>query len=96
MFGLKEAGLLGATVVLAGGVGYVVWVYASSSRGRRSEKQPVEGGERPRKGGERKGGEERVVAAAAPVAAASSPKSSEVRRRHGRDGGTGGDSGFTR
>lgn len=75
MFGLKEAGLLGATVVLAGGVGYVVWVYASSSRERRSGKQPAGGGERPGKG------EEQVVAvAAAPVAAASSPKSSEVRR----------------
>lgn len=84
MFGLKEAGLLGATVVLAGGVGYVVWVYASSSRERRSEKQPVEGIERLRKEGERKEGEEQVVAvAAAPVAAASSPKSSEVRRRNG-------------
>lgn len=85
MFGLKGAGLAGATVVLAGGVAYLVWVYATSSRQRRAEKQPGGEGERPRRKGERKAEEEQLVAAAAaPVAAASAPKSSEVRRRPDR------------
>lgn len=85
MFGLKEAGLLGATAVLAGGVAYLVWLYASSSREKRSKIQPGEGGERARKEGARtegKRGREQVEAvAAAPVAAAAAPKTSEVRRR---------------
>lgn len=82
MFGLKGAGLAGATVVLAGGVAYLVWVYATSSRERRAAKQPGGGGERPRRKGDRKEEEEPLVAAAAaPVAAASTPESSEVRRR---------------
>lgn len=81
MFGLKGAGLAGATVALAGGVAYLVWVYATSSRGRRAVKQPGGGGERPRRKGERKEGEEPLVAAAAAPVAASAPETSEVRRR---------------
>lgn len=85
MFGLKEAGLLGATAVLAGGVAYLVWVYASSSREKGAKTQPGEGAERARKEGARKEGKrdnEPVEAvAAAPVAAAAAPKTSEVRRR---------------
>lgn len=84
MLGLKGAGLAGATVVLAGGVAYLVWVYATSSRGRRAGKEPGGGGEGPRREGERKGGEEQLVAA--PVAAAPAPQSSEVsRNRAGPD-----------
>lgn len=85
MHGLKEAGLVGASAVLAGGVAYLVWVYASSFREKRAKNQPGEGGERARKEGERKEGKrdkERLDAAAtAPVAAAAAPKTSEVRRR---------------
>lgn len=85
MLGLKEAGLVGATAVLAGGVAYLVWLYASSFRGKSARNQPGEGGERARKEGARKEGKrdkERVDAvAAAPVAAAAAPKTSEVRRR---------------
>lgn len=87
MFGLKGAGLAGATVALAGGVAYLVWVYATSPRERRAGKQPGGGGDRPRRKGERKEEEEPRVAAAAaaaPVAAASAPGSSEVRRRPDR------------
>lgn len=84
MLGLKGAGLAGATVVLAGGVAYLVWVYATSSRGRRAGKEPGGGGEGARREGERKGGEEQLVAA--PVAAAPAPQNSEVsRNRAGPD-----------
>lgn len=86
MLGLKEAGLVGATAVLAGGVAYLVWVRAASFREKRAKNQPGEGGERARKEGARKEGKrdkERLDAAAtAPVAAAAAaPKTSEVRRR---------------
>lgn len=91
MFGLKGAGLAGATVALAGGVAYLVWVYATSSRERRAGKGPGRGGEGPRREGERKEEEEPLVAAAAaPVAAAAAPESSEVsRNRTGPDGASG-------
>ncbi|XP_011609301.2 ADP-ribosylation factor-like protein 9 [Takifugu rubripes] len=79
MFGLKGAGLAGATVALAGGVAYLVWVYATSSRGRRAVKQPGGGGERPTRKGERKEEEEPLVAAAAAPVAASAPETSESR-----------------
>lgn len=83
MLGLKEAGLVGATAVLAGGVAYLVWVHAASSREKRAKNQPGEGGERARKEGARKEGKrdkERLDAAAtAPVAAAAAPKTSESR-----------------
>ncbi|KAM6952325.1 ADP-ribosylation factor-like protein 9 isoform 1-T1 [Lycodopsis pacificus] len=49
MFGLREAGVLGASVALAGGVAYFIWNYSSSSSG---EKKPQT---RPRRGGKRAG-----------------------------------------
>lgn len=49
MFGLREAGVLGASVALAGGVAYFIWNYSSSSSG---EKKPQT---RPRIGGKRAG-----------------------------------------
>lgn len=47
MLGLKEAGVAGAATVLAGGVAYLVWVYASSKpagkrvQAGRREEEPV-------------------------------------------------------
>lgn len=81
MLGLKEAALVGATVVLAGGAAYLVWVYSSSPRDKRTEKQPVEGGERREARKEGKKDKKLVEAvAAAPVAAAAASQTSEVRR----------------
>lgn len=81
MLGLKEAALVGATAVLAGGAAYLVWVYASSPQDKRTEKQPVERGERREARKERKKDKKLVEAvAAAPVAAAAAAQTSEVRR----------------
>lgn len=49
MFGLRDAGVLGASVVIAGGVAYLIWSYASSSSSSSSA------GEKP---GARSGGGE--------------------------------------
>lgn len=73
MLGLKEAGVAGATVVLAGGVAYLVWVYATSKQtGKRVETASKEAERK-----QEKREEEPVVAAAA---AAPATKSSVVRR----------------
>ncbi|GLD70523.1 ADP-ribosylation factor-like protein 9 isoform X1 [Lates japonicus] len=36
MFGLREAGILGASVAVAGGVAYLIWNYASSFPGQKT------------------------------------------------------------
>ncbi|XP_070769144.1 ADP-ribosylation factor-like protein 9 isoform X2 [Enoplosus armatus] len=79
MFGLREAGVLGASVVLAGGVAYLIWNSASSSGEKKPEKRPKQDNKSGREKGEVKEEEEEergeeaeptvVVAAAAPVAA---------------------------
>lgn len=84
MFGLKEVGVLGASVALAGGVAYLIWNYASSSGERKPETRPGEGGESGREEGEgkeekrreerREEAEQTVV-----VAAAKPQKASEVK-----------------
>lgn len=79
MLGLKEAGLVGTTAVLAAGVAYLVWVYASNSREKRAEKQPEEGGETDRKEEPRKEGKRDEEQADA--VAAEAPKTAAVRRR---------------
>ncbi|KAK9518460.1 hypothetical protein VZT92_023766 [Zoarces viviparus] len=86
MFGLREAGVLGASVALAGGVAYFIWNYSSSSSG---EKKPQT---RPRRDGKRAGEpkeEERggeapneptvVVPAAEPTVAAEPKTTSESK-----------------
>lgn len=83
MLGPRGAGLAGAAAVLAGGVAYLLWLHASSSREKKARKQPVEGGDGA--GEERKRDEKQVTAAAAaPVAAAAAPKTAEVRRPRAR------------
>ncbi|KAK5615286.1 hypothetical protein CRENBAI_003485 [Crenichthys baileyi] len=42
MFGMMETGVLGASVVLAGGVAYLIWNYASSAKQKKLDKQPGE------------------------------------------------------
>ncbi|KAM4554575.1 ADP-ribosylation factor-like protein 9 [Odontesthes bonariensis] len=44
MFGLREAGILGASVVLAGGVAYVIWNYLPSPGQKKRDKRPGEDG----------------------------------------------------
>ncbi|XP_068570210.1 ADP-ribosylation factor-like protein 9 [Cebidichthys violaceus] len=88
MFGLREAGVLGASVALAGGVAYFIWNFSSG------EKKPQT---RPRKEGKRAGeaeeedrggeapddvfaaAEPTIAAAATPVVAAEPKKTSESK-----------------
>ncbi|XP_023249345.1 ADP-ribosylation factor-like protein 9 isoform X2 [Seriola lalandi dorsalis] len=93
MFGLREAGVLGASVVVAGGVAYLIWNYAYSSGEKKPEPRPGQDGTSPREGGEGKKEERKeeatteqtvVAAASAPVVAATAPKES----RHVESGGT--------
>lgn len=86
MFGRREAGVLGATVVLAGGVAYLIWNYASSSGEKKPETRPEKDGKSAREEGEGEGKEEErkeepvvVVAAAAPVVGATAQKAPEVK-----------------
>lgn len=80
---MREAGVLGASVALAGGVAYFIWVYTSSSGDKKPPKRP---GKHVESTGEAKEEERRgtaaaeqtvVVAAAAPVVAAQPQKASE-------------------
>lgn len=87
MFGVREAGVWGATVFLAGGVAYFIWRYASSaekkSRPETCAKKDQE--EKERLGEEEERTEEKVVVVAAtPVVAAIPEKASEVKCRLNR------------
>lgn len=79
MFGMREAGVFGASVVLAGGVAFVIWKYASSSGKKKSERRPEQVGKSAREKGEGKEEGRREEAAAAPVVAAEAQKTSESR-----------------
>lgn len=84
MFGRREAGVLGATVVLAGGVAYLIWNYVSSSGEKKPETRPEKDGKSAREEGEGKEEERKeeqvvVVAAAAPVVGATAQKAPEVK-----------------
>lgn len=80
MFGFREAGVLGASVALAGGLAYLIWNYASSYR----ENKPEQDGKSAGEGKEETGGEEAeqtiVVTAAATVGAAQPQEAPEVKR----------------
>lgn len=90
MFGLREAGVWGATVFLAGGVAYFIWRYASSSAEKKYKSRPEacakkDREEKKRQGEEEERTEEKVVTvAAAPVVAATPEKASEVKRKLNR------------
>lgn len=80
MFGVREAGVLGASVALAAGVAYLIWNYASSSGEKKLEVPPSQDGTSAREDGEERretAEEESVVVAAAPVEAAAAQKASE-------------------
>ncbi|XP_034399497.1 ADP-ribosylation factor-like protein 9 [Cyclopterus lumpus] len=76
MFGLREAGVLGASLALAGGVAYLVWNYTSSSSTSTSSTSSSSAGKKPQKDVK---SEQPVVvpAAAQPVVAAEPEKASE-------------------
>lgn len=82
MFGVREAGVLGASVALAAGVAYLIWNYASSSGEKKLGAPPSKHGTSVREDGEKRreaAAEESVVVAAAPVVAAAAQKASEVK-----------------
>lgn len=79
MVGLREAGVLGASAVLAGGVAYLVWNYASSPKQKKLDTRP---GEDNRNGREEKeeerektaSAEESVFPVQAPTTSAAKPR----------------------
>ncbi|XP_017285264.1 ADP-ribosylation factor-like protein 9 [Kryptolebias marmoratus] len=82
MFGLKTAGVLGASAVLAGGVAYVIWNHVTAPRQEKPEARPREdreagGGEEEEEKEERNEEEETVALVKAPQTAASHPEEPE-------------------
>lgn len=83
MVGLREAGVLGASAVLAGGVAYLVWNYASSPKQKKLDTRP---GEDNRNGREEKeeerektaSAEESVFPVQAPTTSAAKPVSGGI------------------
>lgn len=94
MFGLREAGVLGASVALAGGLAYVIWSYAAASGHQEPESRPGvaeksgrrEAGKKRQKGGEEAG----VKVVVTPVTAAAPPQqgSEQPRSRSAASGAT--------
>lgn len=79
MFGLREAGVLGASAVLAGGVAYLVWNCASSPKQKKLDTRP---GEDNRNGREEKEEErEKTASAEESVFPVEAPKTSAVKPR---------------
>lgn len=64
MLSLSRAGVLGASVAVAGGVAYLIWNYASSSREEKPETRLGEDGESDR---EQREGEEEIREEETPV-----------------------------
>lgn len=85
MFGMREAGVLGASVALAGGVAYLIWNYASFSGLKKPESRPGEGERSVGEGGEGENKEveeeerEETKAEASVVVAAEAQQVSEVK-----------------
>uniref|UniRef100_UPI003AACBFA0 ADP-ribosylation factor-like protein 9 isoform X3 n=1 Tax=Centroberyx gerrardi TaxID=166262 RepID=UPI003AACBFA0 len=72
MAGWREAGLLGASVALAGGLAYVIWTYASPSAGEKKESKTKP--ERGFKSGKEEEEEETAAGETVVVAAAATGK----------------------
>uniref|UniRef100_A0A3P8RRJ6 ADP-ribosylation factor-like 9 n=1 Tax=Amphiprion percula TaxID=161767 RepID=A0A3P8RRJ6_AMPPE len=75
MFGLREAAVLGASAVLAGGVAYLIWNYASSSGHQKPDTRPGEDGRHSGRGETEGKREETPVEEI--VSAAEAPKTSQ-------------------
>lgn len=72
MFGLREAGVIGASVAVAGGVAYLIWSYVSDSGRQKPGAPPGE------QDGTPCGEKERVVPAEEAVTAVEDQKTSAV------------------
>lgn len=85
MLGLRGAGVIGASVIIAGGVAYLVWKYAEKKPESRPQKSAREEEEVKRKEGKKRQEEEKeervaVVGAAPPVIEVTpAAKTSEVK-----------------
>lgn len=82
MFGFREVRVLCATV-LAGGVAYFLWTYASSSGKKKPKTRPKKDGKNVSEGEgkeEEKKEEPAVVVVVSPVVGATVEKASEVKR----------------
>lgn len=83
MFGFREVRVLCATV-LAGGVAYFIWTYASSSGKKKPKTRQKEDGKNVSEGEgkkeEKKEEEPAVVVVVSPVVGAPVEKASEVKR----------------
>lgn len=81
MLGLRGAGVIGATVIIAGGVAYLVWKYAEKKPQSRPEKSAREEGEVKGKEGKKQEEERVAVVGAAPpvIEVTPAPKASEVK-----------------
>lgn len=83
MLGLRGAGVIGATVIIAGGVAYLVWKYAEKkpqSRPEKSAREEEEGKKQQEEEEERKEERVAVVGAAPPgIEVTPAPKESEVK-----------------
>uniref|UniRef100_A0A1A7XUT9 ADP-ribosylation factor-like 9 n=2 Tax=Iconisemion striatum TaxID=60296 RepID=A0A1A7XUT9_9TELE len=79
MFGLREAGVLGASVALAGGVAYVIWNRVSSPRQKKLEGRPEKDGKNSENAQEEedRAVKETVVSAKAQKTSTSHPVKSE-------------------
>ncbi|XP_072251260.1 ADP-ribosylation factor-like protein 9 [Leuresthes tenuis] len=62
MFGLREAGILSASVVLAGGVAYLIWNYVPSPGQKKRDTRPGEDGKSTREEGKEAAAEEAAEA----------------------------------
>ncbi|XP_037636149.1 ADP-ribosylation factor-like protein 9 [Sebastes umbrosus] len=85
MLGLREAGVVGASVAVAGGVAYLIWTFTSSSSSssgeeeKKPETRPEKDGQSAEEEPERRGEAVVVPAAEAPLVAAEAPKAPESK-----------------
>ncbi|XP_028272542.1 ADP-ribosylation factor-like protein 9 [Parambassis ranga] len=81
MVGLRKAGVLGGSVILAGGVAYLIWKYASSSGQTETETRQKEKEEKEEEEEEEEEKEQRTVEASAEqtLSAVEAQKTSEAR-----------------
>lgn len=79
MLSLKDAGVLGVSAVLAGGVAYAIWNHVTAPRQEKPDTRPRKaGGEGDNAGGEEKQ-EEAAPVEEAVVAPAEAPKTAAVK-----------------
>ncbi|TKS72797.1 ADP-ribosylation factor-like protein 9 [Collichthys lucidus] len=92
MFGLREAGVLGFSVAVAGGVAYFIWSHSTSSGEKKKEKEKKEEEkkeeEKDGKSVREEEGEKKQEQAVQPVAAAEAQKASQLQSKPVESAGT--------